>query len=256
MLSIHLTLRFKDSVYNYYAIRDSRYFANIATDSFLGTSANCIGHEGNPWKWGTDNWYLKRDFDINVDFPSIVAWESTLLAASHKMCFRHKGEKIHSSESNIQNNIHNDEVVDNDLTKLRTDFPNTPHPVFIAECIKSIMKALNSAISQSSRLIKGSVNYINNGRSFRYIMHQLSSTQMEFHDITMLLLYALPSKLMELEDQISDINDVIGHIREQSSVMKLSINYIKIFNNEFDNSQQSHVSSQELINDSESPKSA
>ena len=116
------------------------------------------------------------------------------------------------------------------------------------------MKNLHSAIRESCQLLKGDVNYINNGRSFRYILRQLSSNEMEFHDITMLLLYALPSKRLDMEGQISDINDVIRHIREQSSVTKLSINYIKMFDTEFDNSQQSYVSSQESINDSESHK--
>lgn len=223
-----------------------RYFANVATDSFLGSLPNSIGQEGNPWKWHSDKWNLKEDFDVNGDFPSITEWESTLTAASHNLCFRHKGEKKSSIELRTQSNMPPEDEIDSNLSRLRHHFPNTPHSVYIAESIKCLMRTLNHEIHTHCRKHEGSPEYINNGISFRYILHQLSNYNMEFHDVTMLLLYALPSKSNDcLREKIFDINDVIRHIREQSPALKLTIHYITIFQRKFDFSQESYVSSQE-----------
>ena len=75
---------------------------------------------------------------------------------------------------------------------------------------------------------------------------------MEFHDLTMLLLYALPSKCNDLEEQISNINDVIRHIREKFPPIKRTINYIKVCHLEYGASQESYPSSQESISNYES----
>ena len=75
---------------------------------------------------------------------------------------------------------------------------------------------------------------------------------MEFYDLTMLLLYALPSKCNDLEEQISNINDVIRHIREKLPMMKRTIYYIKMCDSEFDASQESYSSSQESVSNYDS----
>ena len=92
------------------------------------------------------------------------------------------------------------------------------------------MRTLNHEIHTHCRQHEGSLEYTNDGISFRYILHQLSNYNMESNNVTILLLFALPSKSNDcLREKIFDINDFIRHIREQSPTSKLTIHYITIF---------------------------
>jgi hypothetical protein len=168
------------------------------------------------------------------------------------MCFRHRGEKQFDNGIDPNNNVQHLPLNEDAFSKLRNDFPNTPHPVFIAEALRGIMKSLKKNIHVRHPFFKGSVNYKNNGISIRYILNQLASNTMEFYDLIVLLLYALPSKCNDLEEQVSNVNDVIRHIREKLPIMKKTINYIKMCESEFDSSQESYASSQESISNFDS----
>ena len=224
----------------------------VAADLFLGFTTNNIALEGNPWRWESKVWNINNNFDVSSDFPSIRIWESNLPAASHNLCFRHRREDKSKKVVESQTDVAQLHLNDDNFSELRSNFPNTPHHVFIAEAIRRIMKTLKSKIYVSYPFFKGSVNCTNNGISFRYILNQLASSKMEFFDLTMLLLYALPSKCNDLEEQISNINDVIHHIREKLPMMKRTIYYIKMCDSDFDASQESYSSSQESVSNYDS----
>ena len=228
-------------------MRNARYFSNVAADLFLGSSSGNIILEGNPWKWDANVWNLKNNFEVNSDLPSIMTWESNLRAASHNLCFCHRGERQSNIVLESQNNVLSLSLNKDDFSKLRNGFPYTPHLVFIAEALRSVMKSLEKQIYVRHPHFKGSVNYINNGISFRYIINQLANNTGEFHDLTVFLLYSLPSKCNDLLEQVSNINDVIRSICEKMPLIKRRIHYIIMYDSEFDASQESYISSQESI---------
>lgn len=236
---------FEGSVHNYYGIRDARYFANVVTEKFSGSALNNGMIEGNPWIWKSDDWNLKDDFTVKSDFPSIMDWESSLTAVSHNMCFRHRGVSNELSENGINSNQQN--CINDNITQLKIDYPNTPHNVLISLSLKKIIKNLYNELKQHDPLHKRTEMCANNAISFRFILNQLSQTNMEFHHITMMLLYALPIDSSDIELQIADVNDVIRHIRENNELMKDRIKYIKIGKPSFDLSQESYISSQNSV---------
>ena len=233
-------------------MRDARYFSNVAADLFLGSSSSNIVLEGNPWKLDAKVWNLKNNFEVNSDFSSTMTWESNLRAASHNLCFCHTGERQSNIVLESKNNVLSLPLNKDDFSNLRNDFPNTPHLVFIAEALRSVIKSLKKQKYVRHRHFKGSVNYINNGISFRYIINQLANITGELHDLTVLLLYPLPSKCNDLLEQISNINDVIRNIREKMPLIKRTIHYIKMYDSEFDASQESYISSQESVSNFDS----
>lgn len=108
-------------------IENPRYYAQIATDLFMGNGANVTCLEGNPWQWSSNAWHLKIEFDIKRDFPIISVWVTIMSPASLKMCFRHN-----TSDQNITRNQDHDSPIENnssgnflDFSKLRADLPRT-----------------------------------------------------------------------------------------------------------------------------------
>jgi hypothetical protein len=112
-----------------------------------GSDATFVG--GNPWQWISNSWHLKSDFDVQRDFPVISLWVTKISPASLKMYFKHDASK--NNNSNKEQNGYSNENTGNgnflDFSKLKADFPDTEHKVFIVGTLK-----LTSALE---RVIRG-----------------------------------------------------------------------------------------------------
>jgi hypothetical protein len=116
----------------YFSQRPTQLCAN-SNRFVLGNGSDTTFVEGNSWQWISNAWHLKRNFDVQRDFPDISMWVTKISPASLKMCFNHNASKNHTSS--IEQNESSNKIAGNgnflDFSKLKADFPDTEHKVFI-----------------------------------------------------------------------------------------------------------------------------
>ena len=82
-------------MHHYCSIRDTKLFANEATEKFMGKTMTSAILEGNPFVWALNDWQLPEDFQVCSDFPGLKVWEANMTAEMMKLCFQH--EKVKSN---------------------------------------------------------------------------------------------------------------------------------------------------------------
>jgi hypothetical protein len=182
-------------------------------------------------------WHLKRDFDIQRDFPLISTWVTKISPASLKMCFNHDLSKKNNSY-NEQNEYSNENAGRGnylDFSKLKADFPDTEHKVFIVETLKIMRINLHEYLFNSNPAYKKTPMHKNNELSINYIIYMMCDEGSYNSSLVILLLSALPSKPNDFKLQIREVNLVIAHMRMRVPALKKTLQYILIGDDDFDN---------------------
>jgi hypothetical protein len=128
------------------------------------------------------------------------------------------------------------------------EFPQVPHHVIITETVRQFSDALTIKLRSEIPNFRGTDIYKNNKKSLRFILEQLSSSNFVFHNELCSTLYVFPLKNTQILNQVSNINDGIRIIRHLSNGQLKFLPYVKINDEDFDNSQDTVTSnSQEQV---------
>lgn len=265
-------LSFEDSVHHYCCIRDVKIFASEVTDKFLGRTMNDAILEGNPFVWVSEEWQLPEDFQVCDDFPDLNVWTANLSAAMLNLCFRHESSRSNLEKEVLKRNEESkNEEEENDMGEdmnqhgyngqegiyrvnrsihnlILDEFPQVPHHVIITETVRQFGDALTIKLRSEIPNFSSTDIYRNNKKSLRFILEQLSSSKFVFHNELCSALYVFPLKSTQILNQVSNINDGIRIIRHLSNGQLKFQPYVKINDEDFDNSQDTVTSnSQEQV---------